>query len=55
MKNEELQKHTLNLRKGDFERIAQIFAQKQVPASEVIRKIVSKFVDEINSKVNKNG
>ena len=39
----ELQKHTLHLRRGDME-----FIQSVVPAgkaSEVVRKLVSRFVD----------
>jgi len=42
-KTEELKKHTLNLRDGDVEAIAQLFPNKS--PSVVIRKIVSKFVD----------
>lgn len=44
----ELQKHTLNLRKGDMEAIADAYASTSMPASAVIRTIVSNFVDRLN-------
>lgn len=40
---EELHKHTLNLRAGDMEAIAQLFPGKS--PSVIIRRIISKFVD----------
>lgn len=43
----ELQKHTLNLRKGDYEWLADNFANTGNPASSVIRMIVSNFVDKL--------
>jgi len=42
-KTEELQKHTLNLREGDVDTIAELFPNKS--PTVIIRKIVSKFVD----------
>jgi len=44
-KNEELQKHTLNLRKGDFELIGDFFPD--LGASRIIRTVVSRYVDEL--------
>jgi hypothetical protein len=44
----ELQKHTLNLRKGDVEAIADAYASSSVPASVVIRTIIANFVDRLN-------
>lgn len=46
----ELQKHTLNLRKGDYETIQAYFAHREIRASVIIRKIVSRFVDELINK-----
>lgn len=43
-KTEDLQKHTLNLRKGDVEAIRALFPRKD--ATVVIRRIISKFVDK---------
>ena len=46
-KRTDLQKHTLNLRTGDYERIKDVFDPKGIPASRVIQHIVSKFVDNL--------
>lgn len=43
----ELQKHTLNLRKGDYEYLGDSFSSKDVPAAMIIRMIVSNFVDKL--------
>lgn len=42
-KVEELHKHTLNLRAGDMEAIAQLFPGKS--PSGIIRRIISRYVD----------
>ena len=42
-KTEDLHKHTLNLRAGDMEKLAQLFPSR-APAV-VIRMMVSKFID----------
>jgi len=42
-------KHTLYLRDGDFDFIRDIYEPKGVPASHVIKAIVSKFVDNIRA------
>ena len=44
-KNENLQKHTMNLREGDFDYIDSMFHSRSIPASLVIRTLVSNFVD----------
>ncbi len=44
-KVEELQKHTLNLRAGDMEAIQELIPKK--PASVVVRRVISKFVDSL--------
>lgn len=40
-----LQKVTLNLRPGDWDYIESIYKSNGIPTSQVIRKIVSNFVD----------
>jgi len=49
MTNPNLQKHTLHLRRGDFDYIDSVFRGKNIPASVAIRRIVSKFVDTIRA------
>jgi hypothetical protein len=44
---DELQKHTLNLRAGDYERIQEAFSHNNISAAVVIRRVVSKFVDSL--------
>jgi hypothetical protein len=46
-KTEELQKHTLNLRTGDLEALATLFPRQ--PPSIIVRRIISKFVDQSTS------
>lgn len=41
----QLQKHTLNLRAGDYAAISEAFDAKGWPASRVIQTLVSNFVD----------
>ncbi len=52
MPKENLHKHTLNLREGDYERIQDAFAERNLGAAVVIRHIVSKFVDQITSNAS---
>jgi len=42
--SDQLTKHTLNLRKGDYERLRALFPD--IGAAVIIRKIVSKFLDK---------
>lgn len=49
-KNEELQKHTLNLRRGDYERLQSLYPE--VGAGAVIRRLVSSFLDRDATTVN---
>lgn len=44
-KDDDLQKHTLNLRKGDYEKIKDFFPD--LHASQVIRMVISKYVDSL--------
>lgn len=46
-KTEELQKHTLNLRAGDLERLAVLFPKNS--PSVMIRRLVSRFIDRIEN------
>lgn len=41
---DELQKHTLHLRKGDWDRLRSLFPE--ISTSLVIRKIISNFIDK---------
>jgi hypothetical protein len=43
-KDEDLQKHTLNLRTGDIEQLALLFPR--FPPSVVARQIISRFIDQ---------
>ena len=45
-----LQKHTLNLREGDVDYLAQVYAPKDIAVSLVIRRIVSQHVDGLKRK-----
>ena len=40
----DLQKHTLNLREGDFDRMGQLFPN--MDSSTAIRTLVSRFIDK---------
>lgn len=46
-KDEGLQKHTLNLRAGDMERIRD--AYPDIPASTIVRQVISTFVDKLDA------
>ena len=50
-KDENLQKHTLNLRRGDVEFISDLFASSATPPSVVIRNLIAKFVDQQRFKL----
>lgn len=51
-KTEELQKHTLNLRAGDMQAIEEMLPSK--PASVVVRRVISKFVDNLRNVPGEN-
>lgn len=44
-KNSDLQKHTLNLNRGDFDKIGAYYPD--VPAATIIRRVISAFVKQI--------
>lgn len=48
-----LQKHTLNLRAGDWDYITARFAPKGHHTSNVVRAVVSKFVDAMQDQDEK--
>ena len=47
----ELQKHTLNLRPSDIEFLQDFFAEQGTPASVVVRRLVSKYVDQLKTQL----
>lgn len=47
-KNEDLQKHTLNLRAGDVDKLRDAFPD--IPVSNLIRTIISRYVDDLEVK-----
>ena len=46
-KSEELQKHTLNLFSGDYERVQQFYPD--VGAGPVIRRVIRSFIEQIEA------
>jgi hypothetical protein len=46
-KSDRLQKHTLNLRTGDMDKLRDYFPD--VPPTNLIRTIVSRYVDELDT------
>jgi len=51
-KNEALQKHTLNLRRGDYQALMEAYEGRPISASYVIQTIVSAFVDKLKKKIS---
>lgn len=45
-----LQKHTLNLREGDFDYLESTYRDSGTPTSHVIRVLVSKHVDTLRAR-----
>lgn len=50
MPRDELRKHTLNLREGDWDYLVTVFRPQGVDVSFVVRKIVSNYVDELRQR-----
>jgi len=46
MSNSNLQKHTLNLRRGDWDFLESVYKPHGVGTSEVVRALVRDFVDK---------
>jgi hypothetical protein len=47
VKNHDLQKHTLNLRRGDVDRIREL--HPNIESAVVIRRLISNYVDEFKT------
>ena len=45
----DLQKHTLNLRRGDYDWLRYFCADKDIKASKIIQSLVSKGVDRLKA------
>lgn len=50
-KNEDIQKHTLNLRAGDWDFLESVYRARGISTSQVIRMLVSNFVDKTKGKL----
>jgi len=46
-KNEDLQKHTLNLREGDWDYLERVFSERGYPVSSIVRNVISHYVDRL--------
>ena len=46
----DLTKHTINLRDGDMAYISEVFQTKAVPASQIIRQLVSSYLDTLRAR-----
>lgn len=45
-----LQKHTLNLRRGDWDYLESVFGAQNIPTSIAVRSIISKAVDHMRAQ-----
>lgn len=52
MADSDLQKKTLNLRAGDWDFISGIAKSNGLDTSYIVRRLVSKFVDESRAQIN---
>lgn len=48
-KNPDLQKHTLNLRRGDIDYLDSVYRSRGVPVSMIIRDLISGHVDKLRA------
>lgn len=46
-----LQKHTMNLRAGDFDFLASVCEPRGVQPSVLIRQVISKYVDKLKEQI----
>jgi hypothetical protein len=51
MRSDELEKKTLNLRRGDWEFLTETYQPKGVNTSTLVRKVISNLVDRIRAKM----
>lgn len=49
----DLTKHTLNLRAGDFAFLSTLCVNNGIPTASLLRKIVSNYVDRVRAKEEK--
>lgn len=49
-RNDALQKHTLNLRSGDWDYLESVFGPQGIQTSAVIRRIVAQTVDHLRAQ-----
>ena len=49
-KNPDLQKHTLNLRRGDVDFLEHVYLPKGLPVSVIVRSLVSAHVDRLRAQ-----
>lgn len=49
--NDDLQKHTLFLRRGDFDKLGSLFPE--IPPSAIIRKLVADAIERIEKGIEK--
>lgn len=54
IESEDLQKHTLNLYKGDFDKLASFYAVKMVPPAQVVRHLVRAHLNALESQLSPN-
>jgi len=48
MAKDDFQKHTLNLRRGDWEKLSTFYPE--VPVAIIIRKLVSRYIEQIEAR-----
>jgi hypothetical protein len=51
----DLQKHTLNLRTGDWDYLESIFKPNGIPTSTAVRTLISNFVDKKRAEERSRG
>lgn len=49
MSRDDISKHTLNLRSGDWDYIESIYKARGIPTSIIVRSLISNFVDKCRS------
>lgn len=52
MARDEKKKHTLFLRAGDFDYLDSLLRHKGISASSAIRRVISRYVDDLRSREN---
>jgi hypothetical protein len=52
IEHEDLQKHTLHLYRGDFDKLGSFYASKNLPASMAVRRIVRAHLEALEAKLS---